>query len=315
LAAHQKNNNENRQGISLSVLRHNINENTRESKKLGFEIEKFDLIIDVRSPDEFKKDHIPNSVNMPVLSDEERQKVGTVYSSDPTSARGIGAVIISQRISTMIENNLSKLAKDTKMLVYCWRGGLRSKSLAVVMKQIGFKNTKLLEGGYKNFRKHVTESFASIVQSHEFLVLAGNTGSGKSLVLECLQEKGENMLHLEELADHKGSVLGHNNLEGVQPSQKIFETNLWNSLRKFEPGKKIWVENEGNKIGKINVPLCLAKVIQNSPKIYLNVDLNIRVNHILKDYHHFIQNPEALVILLELLTKHVGKKQTTEWKK
>merc|ERR1712150_371841 len=142
-----------------------------------------------------------------------------------------------------------------------------------------------LEGGYKNFRQHVTESLESIVQSHEFLVLAGNTGSGKSLVLECLQEKGENMLHLEELADHKGSVLGHNNLEGVQPSQKIFETNLWNSLRKFEPGKKIWVENEGNKIGKINVPLCLAKVIQNSPKIYLNVDLNIRVNHILKEHY------------------------------
>ena len=215
----------------------------------------------------------------------------------------------------MIENNLSKLSKDTKILVYCWRGGLRSKSLAVVMNQIGFKNTKLLEGGYKNFRKHVTESLECIVQSHEFLVLAGNTGSGKSLVLECLQEQGENMLHLEELADHKGSVLGHNNFEGIQPSQKIFETNLWNSLRKFEPGKKIWVENEGNKIGKIIVPLFLAKVIQNSPKIYLNVDLNIRVNHILKDYHHFIQNPEALLVLLDLLTKHVGKKQITEWRK
>ena len=216
----------------------------------------------------------------------------------------------------MIENNLSKLSKDTKILVYCWRGGLRSKSLAVVLSQIGFKNTKLLEGGYKNFRQHVTESLESIVQSHEFLVLAGNTGSGKSLVLECLQEQGENMLHLEELADHKGSVLGHNNyLEGIQPSQKIFETNLWNSLRKFEPGKKIWVENEGNKIGKIIVPLFLAKVIQNSPKIYLSVDVNIRVNHILRDYQHFTQNPELLLGLLDQLTKYVGKKQVTEWRK
>ena len=216
----------------------------------------------------------------------------------------------------MIENNLSKLSKDTKILVYCWRGGLRSKSLAVVLNQIGFKNTKLLEGGYKNFRKHVTESLEPIVKSHEFLVLAGNTGSGKSLVLECLQEQGENMLHLEELADHKGSVLGHNNyLEGVQPSQKIFETNLWNSLRKFEPGKRIWIENEGNKIGKIVVPLCLAKVIQSSSKIFLNVDVNIRMNHILRDYHHFTQNPDLLLGLLDLLTKHVGKKQITEWRK
>ena len=307
------NNNENRQ-VSLSVLSHNINEEIRESKQLGFEIEKFDLIIDVRSPDEFNKDHIPNSINLPVLNDEERQNVGTVYSSDQTSARGYGAVIISRRISSLIENHLSTLPRDNKILVYCWRGGLRSKSLAVIMNQIGFKNTKLLEGGYKNFRKHVTESLASMVQSHEFLVLAGNTGSGKSLVLECLKEQGENILHLEELANHKGSVLG-DNLEGVQPIQKTFETSLWNSLRKLEPGKKIWIEKEGCKIGKIYLPNCLTEVIQNSPKIYLNVDLNNRVNYILKVYQHHTQNPESLLVLLGLLTKHVGKKQITEWQK
>ena len=308
-----KNDNENRQ-VSLSVLSHNINEENRECNKLGFNIENFDIIIDVRSPDEFNKDHIPNSINMPVLNDEERHKVGTVYSSDQTSARGIGAAIISRRISTMIENHLAKLSRDTKILVYCWRGGLRSKSLAVIMNQIGFKNTKLLEGGYKSFRKHVTESLSSMLQSHEFLVLAGNTGSGKSLILECLKEQGENILHLEELANHKGSVLGQN-LQGGQPSQKQFETSLWNSLRKLEPEKRIWIEKEGKKIGKIFLPDCLNNVIQNSPKLYLKVDQNTRVNHILKDYHHFTQNSESLLVLLDLLTKHVGKKQILEWRK
>ena len=141
---------------------------------------------------------------MPVLDDDERARVGTIYSNDPKSARGEGAVIISRRISEMIEKNFLNISKDTRILIYCWRGGLRSKSLSVILNQCGFNNLKLLKGGYKHYRNLVTTSLPEMIKAHKFMVLAGNTGSGKSLILECLKEKGENILHLEELANHKG---------------------------------------------------------------------------------------------------------------
>ena len=188
--------------------------------------ESFDLIIDVRSPNEFGNDHIPNSINIPVLGDEERRKVGTIYSSDPSSARGVGAAIISRSIAKIIEDHLLNLSRDTKILVYCWRGGLRSKSLAVIMNQIGFNDVKLLNGGYKSFRKHITATLPRLIHSHEYVVLAGNTGAGKSIILECLQVKGENILHLEELAKHKGSVVG-THLYGEQPSCDSSDNYQW----------------------------------------------------------------------------------------
>ena len=232
---------------------------------------------------------------------------------DTKSARGIGAAIICRSIANTIEEHFLNLSKESKILVYCWRGGLRSKSLAVILKQIGFDGTKLLTGGYKSFRQHIQNSLPKLVPSHQYLVLAGNTGTGKSLILECMQEKGEQVLHLEELAKHKGSVLGPY-FACEQPSQKQFETELWNFLRKADCRKKIWLEHEGIQIGKLYLPKDLYQMINDSPKIFIKVDLKSRVDHLLRDYCYYIENPETLIPLLNKLVKFAGKKQVMEWR-
>lgn len=204
-------------------------------------------------------------------------------------------------------------SRDTKILVYCWRGGLRSKSLAVILNQVGFDGTKLLTGGYKVFRQHIQNSLPLLIKSHQYSVVAGNTGTGKSIILECMQETGEQVLHLEELAKHKGSVLGPY-FACEQPTQKQFETDLWDFLRNADSKKPIWLEHEGIQIGKIYLPKDLYQMINDSSKVFIKVDLKTRVNHLLRDYIHFLEHPETLADLLDKLIKFVGKKQVIEWK-
>ena len=203
--------------------------------------------------------------------------------------------------------------RDLRILVYCWRGGLRSKSLAVILKQIGYDGTKLLTGGYKVYRQHIQNALPELIKLHKYTVIAGNTGTGKSIILECMQEKGEQVLHLEELAKHKGSVLGPYH-ECEQPSQKQFETDLWNFLRKADSTRNIWLEHEGIQIGKLYLPKDLYLMINDSSKIFIRVELETRVNHLLRDYSHFVESPETLPKLLDKLIKFVGKKQVLEWK-
>ena len=297
--------------ISFHVPCYAINDNHFNAPGRG--LDQFDMIVDVRSPGEFEIDHIPGAINLPVLNNQERSKVGKLYSSDPTSARGIGAAIISRSISGIVENHFLNLKENTKVLVYCWRGGLRSKSLALVLQQIKFKYAVVLTGGYKKFRKHVISSLPHLIHSREFLVLAGNTGSGKSLMLECMAEEGEQVLHLESIALHKGSILGRNPFN-KQPSQKRFETSVWNVLRKTEPTKKIFVEKEGGKIGILTLPKELTQTILKSPSILIDVNLDTRVNHLLRDYEYFMENPDELMPLLDLFIKHNDQKQIEKWK-
>ena len=297
--------------ISFQVPCYTIDDNHFSAPGKG--LDQFDMIVDVRSPGEFEIDHIPGAINLPVLNNEERSKVGKLYSSDPTSARGIGAAIISRSISDIVENHFLNLKENTKILVYCWRGGLRSKSLALVLQQIKFKYAVVLTGGYKRFRKHILSSLPHLIHSREFLVLGGNTGSGKSLILECMAEEGAQVLHLEAIAFHKGSILGQNPIN-KQPSQKRFETSLWNVLRKTKPTKKIFVEKEGGKIGTLTLPKELTQSILKSPCIFIDVNLDTRINHILRDYKYFIENPEELMPLLNLFIKHNDQEKIHKWK-
>ena len=283
------------------------NNNTKEG------LDQFDMIIDVRSPVEYGDDHLPKAINLPVLSDEQREDVGTVYSNVPSSARGIGASIITRNISRIIHTHFLNMSRDTKILVYCWRGGLRSKSLAIILNQIGFHNVILLNGGYRSFRKHVRESLPHLINQHEYIVLAGRTGTGKTLFLDCLREKGENVLDLENIAKHKGSVLGAY-VSSEQPGQKLFDMTLWNNLRKMKPGIPIWVEKEGRKIGSLLVPKELSNVIDTSKRVNLYVGLERRVEFLLTDYQWLLQNPILLIVALEKLTKHSGKKKVKVWK-
>ena len=300
--------------LSLEIPLHNIDDKINDSNDYNEIFDQFDMVIDVRSPNEFADDHLPNAINLPVLNDEQRSDVGTIYFNDPSSARGIGAAIITRNISRIIHSHFLSLPRDTKILVYCWRGGLRSKSLSVILRQIGFNAVKLLNGGYKSFRKHIRESLPTLINKHEYIVLAGRTGTGKSLILDCLNENGENVLDLEELAKHKGSVLGAF-MESEQPSQKRFDNSLWNVLRKIKQGKPIWIEKEGQKIGNLRVPKELCYIISNSRRICLDVDIEKRVEYLLKDYKYFLDKPELLLAALEQLTKHSGKRKVSTWKR
>ncbi len=190
---------------------------------------RFDVVIDVRSPAEFADDHIPGAVNLPVLSDDERARVGTIYKQvNPFEARKVGAALVSRNIARHIDEHFADKPKEYRPLVYCWRGGQRSGSFALVLGQIGFRTT-LLGGGYKTYRTEVMDGLRELAPRFTFRVLAGRTGSGKTRVLREVAARGGQVLDLEELAAHRGSLLGSE--PGCpQPPQRLFESRLYGRL-------------------------------------------------------------------------------------
>ena len=287
--------------------------------QLESKVNDFDDVIDVRTPAEYSEDRVPDAVNVPVLDNDQRVMVGTLYKSNRLEARRQGAALISRNIAGHLENFFREKPLNYKPLIYCWRGGQRSRSLAIILKEIGFHPT-LLEGGYKEYRKLVRsklfdESPGSIMNKFKIIKISGPTGCGKSLLLETLEKRGEQILHLEQLANHKGSVLGQ--YPGApQPSQKMFETLLYQHLEtKYTPEKVIWVENESSKIGKVIIPLGLWRKMLQSPRIQLNVDLEDRIQFILKDYDYFCQenSKNYLLNILKDLERYAGKKKSLLW--
>ena len=223
----------------------------------------FSAIIDARSESEFALDHLPGAVNWPTLNDEERRIVGTQYKQvSMFEARKHGAVLAAQNIARHMERQTRKLVRDWRPLVYCWRGGQRSGALALVLGQIGLEVT-VLDGGYRAFRKMVVEQMESPPQGLSLRVLCGTTGSGKSRLLAELASQGAQVLDLEGLACHRGSVLGA--LVGGQPSQKHFETQLWQALRGYNPCQPVFVESESRTIGRLRLPEALLVQMRASP--------------------------------------------------
>lgn len=262
----------------------------------------FTKIIDVRSESEFFEDRIPSAYNLPVLNNEERIIIGTKYKENSFEARKNGALIISKNISKIIKKNIFK--REDKILIYCWRGGLRSLSLYLVLKQIGF-NVVLLEGGYKSYRKYIVKFFQEDIHHYKFNQVKGVTGVGKTLFLKTLKKKFP-ILDLEGLAKHKGSILG--DLPGVkQPSQKFFETIIHDELKKIDISQSIWVESESIKIGKLSIPDKLWKKMALGTNIKLEAPLKERVNFILKDYKYFIEKPNLMTNSMIVLKKIIKK--------
>ena len=273
----------------------------------------FDAIIDTRSPAEFAEDHIPGAISCPVLDNEERARVGTIYQQvSPFDAKKIGAALVARNIARHVESLFIKKEKNWKPLVYCWRGGKRSGAMAHILREIGWE-ARTLEGGYKAYRRHVVDTLAALPEKFAFRVIHGVTGSGKSRLLRALGAAGAQVLDLEELAAHRGSVLG--TLPGrPQPSQKMFESLLLKTLSNLNSSKAVFVEGESRKIGQLQVPAALIERMRASECVLLEAGTATRVALLLDEYRHFFSDLAALGTQLDCLVALHGRERVGEWK-
>ncbi|HUI99845.1 MAG TPA: tRNA 2-selenouridine(34) synthase MnmH [Usitatibacter sp.] len=276
------------------------------------EIRRFDDVLDARSPSEFAEDHLPGASNVPVLDDEERALVGTVYKQRSAfEAKRLGAPIAARNIARAIEERFAAKPRDWRPLVYCWRGGGRSGSLAHVLRQVGWSAVRL-DGGYKAFRRQVVADLERMPELARFHVICGATGSGKSRLLEALAGAGAQVLDLEALAAHRGSVLGELP-DAPQPSQKSFETAIWTALSGFDPTRPVYVESESRKVGNLRVPEQLIERMRASRCLRLEAEPSTRVALLLEDYAHFVDNPDALAEKLRCLAPLHGGARIEGW--
>ena len=272
----------------------------------------FDCIIDVRSPSEFAEDHLPGAINCPVLDDLQRIEVGTLYKQvSPFEAKKVGAALVAANIARHLQQHFQGQAKGWRPLVYCWRGGQRSGAMTTVLRAIGW-DAKQLEGGYKAYRRYVVEQLATRPRDFRYWIVKGPTGSAKTRVLHALAEQGAQILDLEGLANHKGSVLGQVP-DTRQPSQKTFESELLYRLNRLDPAKPVYVEAESRKIGGVHVPECLIEAMRGSPGVAIDAAREVRVAYLLRDYGYFTENPAYVLQRIAALKQFCGEKTLQEW--
>ena len=276
-------------------------------------LHEFDTIIDARTEAEFDEDRLPGAVNWPTLNNEERIVVGTMYKQiNQFEAKKRGAAMAARNIAAHIDREVIDKAKEWKPLAYCWRGGKRSGSLSLVLDQIGFKAT-LVEGGYKAFRAAVVADIPAQAARLHYRVVCGPTGSGKTRLLHALRAQGAQVLDLEGLANHRSSVLGA--IPGVpQPSQKSFDTLVWDVLRLFDASRPVFVESESKKVGNVAIPTSLVERMRASPCINLNLPVDERIALLLEDYDFFVHNSAYFCKRLDALIEARGKVVVENWK-
>ena len=272
----------------------------------------YDTVIDARSESEHAEDRLPGAVNWPVLDDAQRILIGTEYKQvSPFDARKRGAALAAMNIAGHVQAHVMDKPRGWRPLVYCWRGGQRSGSLALVLDQIGFQ-VHVLEGGYRDFRRAVLADLAAPPTALSFRVLCGRTGSAKSRLLHALSAQGGQVLDLEALACHRGSVLGL--VPGFpQPSQKAFETQLWQALRGLDPARLVWVEGESRTIGRLRLPEPLLEQLRASPCVQVQMAVPARVEFLLDDYAHFVADTEAFCERLQALRELRGAETINRW--
>ncbi len=275
------------------------------------QLREFDGIIDVRSPAEYAEDHIPGAINCPVLDDAERVRVGTLYKQSPFEAKKIGAALVSRNIARHIESLWLDKLRSWHPLIYCWRGGQRSGAMTHVLRQIGFAAERL-DGGYKSYRHHVLQQLQVLPAKFSFRVLCGLTGSGKSLLLAALQQAGAQVLDLEDIARHRGSVLGDMPNE-PQPAQKGFDSQVLARLESFDPSVPVFVESESKKIGLLRVPDSLIEAMWASPCLRLECATAIRVALLRNEYAHFLHDPALLRQQLDRLRGMYSNELLAHW--
>lgn len=286
---------------------------TIDSVSFPLDLGDFVEIVDVRSPGEFAEDHISGAINLPVLSDEERTEVGTIYKQvSAFEARKIGAALVSANIGRHLENHFRDKPKDYRPLVYCWRGGQRSGSLATVLSDVGW-NPSLLNGGYKTYRAEVVATIERCASESSLVVLNGYTGAGKTLVLKALRELGAQVLDLEGMANHKGSVFG-GDPDTPQPAQKRFESLIYDELRFFDPEKITFVEAESAKIGRLNLPNPLWQKMKAAPVIEIASPLEERARYLCDDYEDWLGDVDRIEQTLDRLVGFHSHEKIEQWK-
>jgi tRNA 2-selenouridine synthase len=258
----------------------------------------FDMIIDARAPLEFAQDHLPGAVNLPVLSDAERAQVGTIYKQvSPFDARKLGGAMVAANAARHIAGPLAGFGGGWRPLVYCWRGGQRSGAFATILAQIGWRVGRI-EGGYKAWRALVVARMQAPVTA-PVVVLDGNTGSAKTEILTRLAARGHQVIDLEGLANHRGSLFG--GMPGGQPSQKLFESRLAMALEGIDPTRPLLLEAESSRIGDINLPRGIWAAIIAAPRLRLAVPLAARAAYIARSYADAAADPARVAEIIESL--------------
>jgi tRNA 2-selenouridine synthase len=272
----------------------------------------FDTVIDARSPAEFAIDHIPGAINCPVLDDEERRIVGTLYKQKGAfEAKRVGGAMVAANLATHLRESFSDRPIQWKPLIYCWRGGMRSGSMTTWLRLVGW-DAQQLSGGYKSWRRHVIDVIESQSPQLPLVVIGGATGSAKTRVLQALEARGEQVLDLEDIARHKGSLLGALPDE-AQPSQTGFETELGAALERFDLARPVYVEAESRRIGRISVPTPLLMHMRQSTCVEIVADVDTRVEYLLRDYAYLGDRPDWLAEQLGHLREMQGNETVSRW--
>jgi tRNA 2-selenouridine synthase len=269
------------------------------------------LVIDARSPHEYAEDHVPGAVNLPVVDDDEFAEVGIRHKTDKHAAYLVGVEYSLRNIADQIKPLISRYTPRDRFLVYCFRGGKRSRLWADNLRTIGF-DVDVLAGGWKNYRRWVRAGLETLPRAFSYRVLCGATGCGKTRVLHELRRQGQQALELEGLAHHRGSLLG--DLPGdPQPAQKMFDSTLLDEMRRLDPRRTVWVEAESKKIGNLQLPESLYEAMHRSPVVNLSTPMPERVRLWREDYPHFARDPLGMVRKLEPLKPLVGKEMLAHW--
>ncbi len=270
-----------------------------------------DTIIDVRAPSEFAEDHLPGAINLPVLDDAQRAKVGTIYKQDsPFNARKIGATLVAQSTAAHLQGPLAGKGGDWQPLVYCWRGGQRSGAFATILDQVGWR-VRLLSGGYRSYRRLVSKMLYDGPLPHQMILVSGGTGTAKTRLLQHLENAGGQILDLEALAGHRGSIFGA--MAEGQPKQKMFESRLAAACAQLDPNKLTWVEAESSKIGDRVVPPALWTRMCAAPRVEISAPLAARADFLCRAYEDLTSDPAQFGIQIEQMRSFHSADRIGHW--
>jgi tRNA 2-selenouridine synthase len=275
-------------------------------------LSRFDAIIDVRSPAEFADDHLPGAISLPVLSNEERAVVGTIYKQEsPFRANRIGGAIVARNIAQHLDTALADMPRGWRPLVYCWRGGMRSNAMATILSSVGWP-VGLVKGGYKTWRREVVGRLELDETPLPVILVDGPTGSGKTAILTEIAQQGGQVIDLEGIANHRGSAFGGFD-DLPQPAQRLFETVIWDQLRQFDFSRPIYVEAESARVGLRRVPRRLWHSMVAAPRVEIHAPSAARSAFLVSAYGDTVRDSESVVRSLALLKPLHSKETIAEW--